>query len=376
MRTAAAFVLGFLFLFGMYLLWPRTPEFPRAPVHTYTDGGRVAVAANTVLNGYGCREDVVEVDNGVSVRRVRYPSGMNVDVLAEDMCTDVERSGGRCREAGEGAFVIFEPDGGEYARLFLTADESLLPPDRRCAVLIDDFGEAPVSNCRAILALPCTLSVSIIPGRSLSRTLAREATATGREVLVHFPLSPLGYPRNNPGAGTITTDMDSARIALVVANGFESVPGAVGSNHHMGSLASADWGTMIAFAAALKEHNAFYVDSRTTVASVGDSAARYVGIPSTFNEEFIDDSGTRSAVLDSELTEIARTAVKKGAIVVIGHPHPETVRAIERNLCEFERRGVRFVPVSDVIENPAGDVASPRPRWRPESGTSTYHTRD
>ena len=101
--------------------------------------------------------------------------------------------------------------------------------------------------------------------------------------------------------------------------------------------------------ATLRDAGVFYVDSRTTAATVAYETAKREGVRTAFrNVPFLDDVQEKTAV-KRQLQIAIRGAKDKGEAIAIGHPHPETLEALREMLPEVKRQGVRLVLVSDLV---------------------------
>src|SRR5260370_40608511 len=97
---------------------------------------------------------------------------------------------------------------------------------------------------------------------------------------------------------------------------------------------------------ALRDRHLFYVDSRTTTATVAYDAAQDFGVRSAFrNVPFLDDVPEVAAVR-KQLELALRGAREKGEAVAIGHPHPATIQALRKVLPRAHEQGVRLVLAS------------------------------
>jgi hypothetical protein len=117
----------------------------------------------------------------------------------------------------------------------------------------------------------------------------------------------------------------------------------------MGSRATADEPLMRTVLGFLKREGKFYVDSRTTVETVGPRIARELGVPSTQRDVFID-ADTTEAEITAAFIKGAEEAKTRGSSVLIGHVQNRAVidilRAQERN---FSSEGVRLARLTDVM---------------------------
>jgi len=130
-------------------------------------------------------------------------------------------------------------------------------------------------------------------------------------------------------------------------------------DHLLEALRDGGNGAMDELMPLLREHNLFYVDSRTTAATVAYDTAQRFGVRSGFrNVPFLDDVAEVDAVR-KQLQLALRDARKKGDAIAIGHPHPATLQALREVLPDARAQGVRLVFVSEVVHlsAPAG---SPR----------------
>jgi len=130
---------------------------------------------------------------------------------------------------------------------------------------------------------------------------------------------------------------------------LETVPHAAGVNNHQGSRATADAKLMGELMSALRRRGLFFVDSRTTAATVAYDAAERAGVLSASRKVFLDDTTNRDAIL-SQIDLAARDATRDGFAIAIGHPHPATIAALVEAAPRIEASGVRFVFVSQVVQ--------------------------
>ena len=218
------------------------------------------------------------------------------------------------------------------------------------AIILDDLGHDRAS-ADAVLALPFPVTVSVLPRLPESAEVAEEAYRRGDEVMLHLPMEPLS--EGDPSEGAVPEQvelrlgMNPGQIATAVENMLETVPHAAGVNNHQGSRATADPALMQALMPVLREHNLFFIDSRTTAATVAYDSAETAGVRAASRKVFLDDTPTREAVL-AQLDLAARDALRDGSAIAIGHPHPATIAALADRVPDLESRGIRLVFASDL----------------------------
>ena len=216
----------------------------------------------------------------------------------------------------------------------------------RLAVILDDLGTDRAA-ADAIFALPYPLTISVLPNHAHSADIAEEAHRRGYEVMLHLPMQSVG--NEMPEAQELHPGMPADEIPMLFEQMMESVPYASGVNNHQGSQATADPALMQELMPVLEKWNLFYVDSRTTAATVAYDTAQRLGVRSAFrNVPFIDDVAEVSAVR-KQLELALRGAKEKGGAIAIGHPHPATLQALSQVLPQAKQRGVQLVYASDLV---------------------------
>lgn len=216
----------------------------------------------------------------------------------------------------------------------------------RLAIILDDLGSDRAA-ADAIFALPYPLTISVLPNHAHSLDIAEEAHRRGYEVMLHLPMQSVA--NETPEAKELHPGMPVDDIPVLLEQMMQSVPNAAGVNNHQGSQATADPSLMEALMPVLQKWNLFYVDSRTTAATVAYDTAQRLGVRSGFrNVPFLDDVPEVSAVR-KQLELALRGAQEKGGAIAIGHPHSATLKALSEVLPQAEARGVHLVYASDLV---------------------------
>jgi polysaccharide deacetylase 2 family uncharacterized protein YibQ len=216
----------------------------------------------------------------------------------------------------------------------------------RLAIILDDFGYDRAA-ADTLLALPFPLTVAVIPHLPLSTEVAEEAFRRGDQVLLHLPMESESDGAK-PEEIELHVGMTPAQVDEALAGMLDSVPHAVGVNNHQGSRATADPALMQALMPALRQRGLFFIDSRTTAATVAYDTAERDGVRAASRKVFLDDTPTREAIL-AQLDLAARDALRDGWSIAIGHPHPATIGALREGVPRLEARGIRLVFASDVV---------------------------
>ena len=221
------------------------------------------------------------------------------------------------------------------------------------AVVIDDVGNVDGSLER-LERLSGPLAIAVLPGSPRAREAAALAKRKGWDLLVHLPMAGARGPLEPE---TISSDEDDETIARRVAAAIAAVPGAAGLNNHQGSVATADRRVVRAVLGVVRDRGLFFLDSRTSSASVAAEEARRLGLATIPRDVFLDDARAEAAAEGGAPEALAAAweralgvAASRGHAVVIGHPHAETVDFLAGRLPGLGKRRVLRVRVSELVD--------------------------
>jgi polysaccharide deacetylase 2 family uncharacterized protein YibQ len=262
------------------------------------------------------------------------------------------------------------------------------------ALLIDDWGYSKSEVARTILSVPAPLTLAVLPGLPYSRHFALQGTelvlpagserenrnpsessagsrrqrlAAGcfveigigpveidiptkrREIMLHLPMEPQGYPDPDPGPRAVYVGMDEDAIGARIDEAMQALPMITGVNNHMGSAATSDTETMDALMRALRSRDLLFIDSLTSSNSVAHDEARKAGLPTAKNRIFLDYDNENHATIKANLEVLVRSARSSGFALGIGHPHRATAEVLAREIPRLMAEGVRFVTVSEML---------------------------
>ncbi len=221
-------------------------------------------------------------------------------------------------------------------------------PRAKIAIVIDDLGrENHISHELLQWDLPVTFS--ILPFEPHSRDLARAAHQRGKEVLLHLPLEPHGYPKTKPGEGALLLEMNETGLLHQLSTDIEAVPYIKGVSNHMGSRFMEDSRKMKVVLSELKNRKLFFLDSGTTSQSVGLQTASSIGLEAAQRTVFLDHEVSEEAIRRS-LDQLVRVSLLSGKAIGIGHPHEATLKNLRRMIPEMHEKGIKVVPLSVIME--------------------------
>jgi len=219
------------------------------------------------------------------------------------------------------------------------------------AIIVDDLGHDRAS-ADSVFSLQFPLTVAVLPHLQFSSEVAEEAYRRGDEVLLHLPMESQSEDTGPEGAkpedSELRVGMSGGQVESALAGMLDTVPHAIGVNNHQGSRATADPTLMDELMPDLRARGLFFIDSRTTAATVAFDSAEQAGVPAASRKVFLDDVAERTAVL-TQLDLAARDAQRDGSAIAIGHPHPATIAALAEGVPKLEAHGIRFVFASQLV---------------------------
>ncbi|MFH6840040.1 divergent polysaccharide deacetylase family protein [Providencia sp. 2024EL-00732] len=220
----------------------------------------------------------------------------------------------------------------------------------KLAIVIDDFGYR-VKEDNQILALPTAVTIAILPSSPHGREVAEKAHQQGRDILIHMPMKPLS---NQPlEKDTLSPSMSAEDIDRLIKNAIKRVPYAKGMNNHMGSEMTSSLPGMRNVMHSLSQSNLFFLDSVTIGNTQVKNAAKEYGVPTLRRHIFIDNHQSEEETR-GQLNKAVAYARKHGSAVAIGHPHPSTVRALQKYLPQLPA-DIELVAVSSLLSPQPAD---------------------
>ena len=215
----------------------------------------------------------------------------------------------------------------------------------RLAILLDDAGQRMDLVPRAA-RLPEEVAIAVLPFLPFSAETALAMHEAGHEVWLHLPMEAEGGADPGPGALMVAMTDDELRDTMFMA--VNNVPHVVGVNNHMGSRATANLKMMTWVMQELAAMGLGFIDSRTTVDTVAEEAARAQGVKAARRHVFLDNERDPAAIR-RQLDEAVERARLEGEIVAIGHLNEVTVGVLSNELPRLAARGADLVAPSALL---------------------------
>lgn len=215
-------------------------------------------------------------------------------------------------------------------------------------LVIDDFGYRNDAISDGFLNLPIPITCAVLPGHKQSSPVAKKAVSAGKEVIIHMPMqssvTSLGEDEFKLKVG-----MTSQEIEWRLNEALKEIPEALGINNHQGSKATADGKVMAVVASVLKNKDKFFLDSRTSSKTVGESTMRSVGVLTARRHVFLDNDLSVEKI-SNQFDELVRISKKKGVAIGIGHVKGNTLKVLQKKIPLLVEQGFDFKFLSQVVD--------------------------
>jgi polysaccharide deacetylase 2 family uncharacterized protein YibQ len=217
--------------------------------------------------------------------------------------------------------------------------------EKTIAIIIDDIGFAlaPVDK---LLRIGAPLAFAVLPYSPHAKDAAEMIHAQGHELLLHLPMEPRNG-KHKPGPGALFRDMAEQDIRQQLDDDLAVIPYVTGVNNHMGSAFMEDEVKLMVVLKELQKKGLFFIDSRTTSASRAEDLARKTGIRFAARRLFLDNDQDQGLIFRNLLDNVEKN--KNSSLVIIGHPYPSTIEALQEAVPLLQSRGIRIVPPSELV---------------------------
>lgn len=218
-------------------------------------------------------------------------------------------------------------------------------PQAAISIIIDDLGNLVDRDTRAI-NLPGKVTYAFLPHTPHAKELAELAHQHNKEVMLHLPMESITHDALGPGG--LTLEMDRNQLTAQLQSDLRAVPYVAGINNHMGSLLTQHPGHMTWLMQELGKLDLYFVDSYTTKTSVIKEVANRNWVPNIRRDVFLD-SDRDPEQIEFQFRRLIKKALKNGVAVGIGHPYPETLAILEKELPKLGAHNIKLLPVSQLV---------------------------
>lgn len=257
--------------------------------------------------------------------------------VKEDKPTKESKLSEEAKPAKETKLVEAVKDAAkEYEDASHEVDDAVLPkPPKReivkssarpkLAIIIDDVSVQ--SHVSAIKGLKLPITMSFLPP-SKSRPNSHTLAAKEEFYMVHLPMEAQTFKAEEPL--TLKIDDSQLKISQRIAELKTLFPRVGYINNHTGSKFTANEPAMDKLISTLKSQNITFVDSRTTGNSKASKVSKKYGLNYIGRDVFLDHQMDKSYIL-SQIKKAIEIAKTHGSAIAIGHPHANTILAINES---------------------------------------------
>jgi hypothetical protein len=190
------------------------------------------------------------------------------------------------------------------------------------AIIFDDVSFA--HDVRNIKALNLPVTMSFLPPSKRHPDSAALA-AKQSYYMVHLPMEAVSFAAEEPL--TLHVGDDEAVIEERIRQIKNLFPKVAFVNNHTGSKFTADRDAMEKLLYALDREGITFVDSRTTGKTAVPALMKTLHRPYISRDVFLDHDPDVEAV-KKQVRRAVKIAKKYGSVVVIGHPHKQTLQGL------------------------------------------------
>lgn len=207
----------------------------------------------------------------------------------------------------------------------------------KLAIIIDDVSlQSHVNNIKA-LKLPLTMS--FLPPTA-ARPNAAALAAKESFYMVHLPLEAQSFSAEE--SKTLRASHSQDEIMARVAEIKQHFPKVRYINNHTGSKFTEDELAVNRLIFALKEHRINFIDSRTTAKTMVPKVMKNYGFEYVARDVFLDHESDKESI-KKQIKLAIKLAKSHGSAIAIGHPHANTIAALQESKYLFKDVDLVFV---------------------------------
>lgn len=214
------------------------------------------------------------------------------------------------------------------------------PKEAKLVIIIDDVSYA--HDVKAIKSIGLPLVMSFLPPNTRHPESAKIATSYMNS-MVHLPLEALKFSDEETMTLKISDSEDVIAKRIMMLK--QLYPNVRFYNNHTGSKFTADSDAMERLIRVMKKEGLTFVDSRTTGQTKAPEITKKLGIRYIGRDVFLDhDDGVKN--IKNQIQEAIAVAKRHGSAIAIGHPRPDTIRALRESKAMLEE--VQLVGIEQI----------------------------
>ncbi|WP_018235913.1 divergent polysaccharide deacetylase family protein [Ensifer sp. BR816] len=252
-------------------------------------------------------------------------------------------------DTAQGRLPIVGPDGlrpmDQYARPWSGARGT------RIGLIVGGLGLSQTGTQRAIRDLPPEVTLGFAAaGNSLQRWM-QDARRDGHEILLQIPMEPFDYPDNDPGPRALLVSRDATKNLAELHRSMGQITNYTGVMNYLGGRFLSDPDALEPVMRDLGKRGLLFLDDGTSAQSLSGTLSGAFGVPHGFADLILDSELSRAAIL-RKLDELERVARRNGTAIGVASAFDESVATIATWMEEAGGRGIEFVGVSALVNDP------------------------
>ena len=216
------------------------------------------------------------------------------------------------------------------------------------AFVVTDLDPSSGSLFQAFMDSKIPFTIALRPDIPHAGRAARAVTDAGRELFLHLPMEPRGYPRVDPGKNAILLDLSRVEIEQRISRSLGALGDPRGIVTRMGSAAVNDPDVMHAVLGEVKRRDILFVDAHGNGPSVVEETGEEIGARTLTLGGTLDASGSPAAIR-ARLNQLIQTAQQRGALAVAVRANAAVLTVLESERGKLEKEGVSIVPASKLV---------------------------
>lgn len=195
----------------------------------------------------------------------------------------------------------------------------------KLAIIIDDVSIR--SHVNAIKSLRLPLTMSFLPPSS-ARPNSAELASKENFYMVHLPMEAMSYRGEEPS--TLRIGDSQEKIIARIDEIKKVFPRVRYINNHTGSKFTSNERAMNRLITALNRQKISFIDSRTTAQTKAPKVMKNFAYRYVARDVFLDHHPDKASV-KKQIKEAIRIAKLHGTAIAIGHPHANTLLALNES---------------------------------------------
>ncbi|MGK0288626.1 MAG: polysaccharide deacetylase 2 family uncharacterized protein YibQ [bacterium] len=218
----------------------------------------------------------------------------------------------------------------------------------KLVIIIDDLGHQ-IHLLKKLLSIQQPINYAILPNLTYTRQTAELTRQRDLDIILHLPMEPKGFPKQDPGVGALFVKNSSEEIRRKVINNLSQVPYAIAVNNHMGSAFTQHALGMAIVMQILQARGLPFIDSKTAPGKITQREARQHQVRFLSRDVFLDNE-QKDWLIKKQLYRAVQLAKRYGKAIAIGHPYRSTYRVLSRQLPKIEQKGeIRIIKLRELL---------------------------